>query len=212
MTELSDLRPKVMSYYHKRILKFYSGINTTFDLAHMNFDDMNDPKLVLHDDNPVFIGHIEVDKEGISNFIHNTPLLVGCDNNCESISMQDFIVQGRLPSLSTIRQKDNDNPEKQYYACQTIDGIKEEHVEIFPLLRAGSNETSYSLRLYLNKLISKEVRQIDFYKEENADVFEWIMQNEDRFGEVCNRLEIAIFKTPTEIMLTRYANTDEINM
>jgi hypothetical protein len=224
LSNLSEMRQKIMSYYHKNILKFYSGLNKAFDIPHMNFNDTDTPKLTLHNDNPIFIGHIEVDDEGISNFIHATPLSIGCDDNCddncgdnygdnyEIISMQDFIVQGRLPSLSTIRQSDNEHENTRYYAYQTINGEKSERQEIFPLLRAESTQTSYLLRSHLNHLLNSEERQISIDITEHPAEFEWIRQNETRFGDICTRLEIAIFKTPTQIMLTRYSNADEINL
>ncbi|MCW8932755.1 MAG: hypothetical protein OQL19_21270 [Gammaproteobacteria bacterium] len=212
MSELTNLRQTMMEYYHKKILKFFSGTNKTYDIPHMHFDNTDNPKLILHDDSPVYIGRIEVDNEGISNFIHDTPLTFGCDVNCETISMQDFIIHGRLPSLSTIRQTNNEDENTKYYAYQTINGIKSERQEIFPLLRAQSTQTSYLLRNHLNHLLNSKEKQIEISLSEHAAEFEWIMKNEDRFGDVCNRLEIAIFKTPTHIMLTRYASADEIKL
>lgn len=212
MTVLSDLRQTIMEYYHKNILTFYRGTKKTFDIPHMHFNDIESPKLILHDDIPVFIGHIEVDNEGISNFIHDTPLTIGCDDTYEIICMQDFIIHGRLPSLSTIRQSNNDNENTKYYAYQTIDGQKSERQEIFPLLRAQSTQTSYHLRVHLNHLLNSDDNQIEIGLKEHPDEFEWIMKNEERFGDVCNRLEIAIFKTPSQIMLTRYETADKIEL
>ncbi len=212
MTVLSDLRQSIMEYYHRNILRFYSGTNKSYDIPHMHFNDLENPKLILHDDTPVFIGHIEVDNEGISNFIHDTPLTIGCDDTCEIICMQDFIIQGRLPSLSTIRQSDNDQEEARYYAYQTINQQKSDRQEIFPLLRAQSSQTSYRLRTRLNLLLNGIDKQIEIELTEHPDEFEWITNNEERFGDVCNRLEIAIFKMPSQIILTRYETADKIDL
>ncbi|MCP3851178.1 MAG: hypothetical protein GY694_13205 [Gammaproteobacteria bacterium] len=212
MSELTELRQEVMAYYHKSILDFYSGILKTFDIPHMHFNDIKNPKLIMHDDTPIYIGHIEIDDEGVSNFIHDTPLTIGCADSCEVISMQDFIIQGRLPSLSTIRQVDNKTEEVHFYAYQTINGQKSEQQEIFPLLRAQSTQTSYHLREHLNHLLNSEAKQIEIQLTEYPDEFKWIQDNEARFSDVCKRLEIALFKTPEQIILTQYITTDIIHL
>jgi hypothetical protein len=211
MSELEKLRQKIMTYYHSKILKFYAGSSRSFDLPHMHFESMESPRIILHDDEPVFIGRIEVNKEGISNFIHCIPLTIGCDDRCETLSMQDFIIHGRLPSLSTIRQIKEDTEDKKFYVYQTIDNKKSELQEIFPLLRANSSQTSYILRQHLNHLLKSEVTEIKLNLSDNKAEFEWIEQNSDRFNGICKRLDIAMFKTSSDIMLTCYSNAAKID-
>jgi len=204
--DLSDLklvREKIVEYYHKRILHFYKGTNKTLDLPHMHFDKLKKPEIILHNKKPLFIGHIEIDQEGISNFIHNTPLTISSDDKVESISMQDFITWGRLTSLSTIRQKDENDPDKAFYAYQTINDEKSEKQEIFPLLRAGSTKASYLLRKQLNLLLTNKVKQLDLSSD--MDEYKWINENNDSFENVCQRLGIVILNKPEQITL-RFKN------
>jgi len=207
MSNLKSVRAKIMEYYHRKILKFYKGINKTIDLPHLHFENMKSPQIILHDEKTVFIGHIEVDGEGVSNFIHNIPLVIGNDDKFESISMQDFMAQGRLTSLSTIRQKYEDNPDKEFYAYQTIDDEKGEKLVIFPLLRANSTQTSYMLRKHLNLLLDKKVKQLDLTPEQ--DEYGWIEQNGERFEDVCKRLDIAMFKDSNKITLMLYNSLNQ---
>lgn len=205
LNDINELHAKIMAYYHKKILDFFCGTNPTLSLAHMHFDNFDSPELILHDDNPVYIGRIEVDNEGVSNFVFDTPMNICCGEKCETLSMQDFISYGRLSSLSTIRQMDENVPDKCYYAYVEVDGEKSEKMEIFPLLRAGSTQASFRLRNQINILLHGEAKQVEISSDQ--DEYHWIEENAERFDAVCHRLSLVMFKTAEQILLTMDSNT-----